>query len=122
MAEDETDGVVVSSARVGHGVAADLLDTDAARRGVTGELSVTTDYPLARRWAGAFAEAGFDGIRYQPRFSSDRAFALAIFGDEGAPSIVPLIIDTVPVRDIWVAHGYSVVPTPNVTDLGPLLD
>jgi hypothetical protein len=31
-------------------------------------------------------------------------------------------MDTVPVRDIWVAHGYTVVPTPNVTDLGPLLD
>ncbi|MEX1209501.1 MAG: RES family NAD+ phosphorylase [Candidatus Nanopelagicales bacterium] len=122
VAEDETDGVVVSRARVGRGVAADLLDVDAARRGAIAELSATTDYPLCQRWAASFVAAGFDGVRYQPRFSSDRAYALALFGDEGVPSSAPAVTDSVLVRDIWIAHGYTIVPTPRAEDLGPLLD
>jgi hypothetical protein len=122
VAADEVADVMVSSARVGVGVAADVLDIDASRRGVIAELSVTTDYPLSRRWAVAFSSAGFDGIRYQPRFSSDRAYALAVFGDEGVPSSPPAIIDSIPVRDVWARHGYTLLPLPRSADLGPLID
>jgi hypothetical protein len=122
VAADEVADVVVTRARVGAGVAADVLDVDAPRRGVITELSVTTDYPLSRRWAVAFSEAGFDGIRYQPRFSSDRAYALAVFGGEGVPSSAPAIIDSIPTRDVLVEHGYTLLPIPRSADLGPLID
>lgn len=122
VAADEVADVMISSARVGAGVAADVLDVDASRRGVIAELSVTTDYPLARRWAVAFSTAGFDGIRYQPRFSSDRAYALTVFGDEGVPSSPPAITDSIPVRDVWALHGYTLLPIPRSADLGPLID
>lgn len=52
----------------------------AARHGVSRELSTTTDYSLTREWAVGFFEAKLDGIYYASRFTSEMACnALAVF-------------------------------------------
>jgi hypothetical protein len=71
--------------------AIDVADTgheEAADWGAIRELgSLTGSYEKTRRWAEAFHEAGFEGLLYEPRFSSGAdATALGVFGEAGAKS------------------------------------
>ena len=81
VAHDEVDGAVVSVSSFDPGGLADLTATDAARRGVTAELSASSPYGLSQRWAAAFWYARFDGVHYRSRFSTDDACVVALFGD-----------------------------------------
>lgn len=48
------------------------------------ELVTTDDYELTQQWARAFRRAGFEGVRYQARFSTvSEPGAIALFGDGG---------------------------------------
>lgn len=118
---EEVDGAVVTEVRLAPGRVANLLHRDAALHGVTRELSTSVPYSLSQRWAHAFHLAGFTGIVYPPRFSSDAVQALAHFGAAGAPDPNPGINTTRPMRDVLEANGYTVVGPPPTADLGPLL-
>ncbi len=116
----EVAGVVVSAVRADLGRTADLLSTRAANHGVTGELSTTTDYGLGQAWAAALHAAGFASIRYQPRFSTDRVDALAIFGPTGEEPARGRVGRT-PVRDVLIAAGYTITDVPRSTSPGMAL-
>ena len=48
----------------------------------------TADYDLPRRWAEAFAAAGFDGVRYRVSHDpSQRELGIALFGPEGSQTL-----------------------------------
>lgn len=81
-------GTTVSIAPLIRYVSDDMIadtDTTAAAPYVTRELSTTADYDLTQCHAKAFADAGFAGILYAPRFTPGRVQALALFGRKGAP-------------------------------------
>lgn len=65
---------------------ADTGNENAANWGAIRELaSLTGDYSRTVRWAVAFKDANFDGILYEPRFSSlASATAIGLFGLEKA--------------------------------------
>jgi hypothetical protein len=67
---------------------ADTGDEHAADWGAIRELgSVTGDYSRTVKWAVAFSDADFDGVLYEPRFSSlAEATAVGLFGEAGAKS------------------------------------
>jgi hypothetical protein len=113
---------VVSEVRIAPGRLADLLHPDAARRGVSRELSTSTPYAITQVWAKEFADLGYDGISYQARFSSEPARSVAVFGRAGRPRSVTPVVSTRPLADVLRAAGYSVQAAPSVRDLGPLLD
>lgn len=59
----------------------------AGRYGVTTELATLVPYDLPRRWATAFRNHGFDGIRHQLRHDQRaRPSGVAIFGPADAAS------------------------------------
>lgn len=118
----EVAGRVVTTAQFAPGRLADLLHTDASRRGVTAELGALVPYDLSRRWASAFHAAGFDGLRYQPRFSSNPAVAIAVFGAAGVPDPPPAVSRSRPQSDVLIANGYTVVLPPSIGSLGGLID
>lgn len=64
-------------------LAAQLTAGEAFTYRVSNELSTVSDYRIPQQWAAAFHRAGFNGIWYQPRFSSGKGRALAVFGDAG---------------------------------------
>lgn len=67
------------------GPVADLTHPSALRAGVTGELASSADYALCQEWAQACWDAGFEGLRYAPRFTpggGERGYAL--FDEAGA--------------------------------------
>lgn len=117
VAHDEVAGAFVTKARFNPGHVADLLHPRAALHGVIQELSVSAPYALAQRWAAAFDAAGFDGISYQPRFSSEHAQALASFGSAGTAQSRGVVVDARPMADVLVGHGYTVVPAPHSSEL-----
>ncbi len=56
----------------------------AARFGLTTELVTVVPYDLPRRWAGAFHQAGFAGIRHELRHDPRaRASGVSLFGPAG---------------------------------------
>lgn len=122
VAHDEVEGRVVSSVSFAPGVLADLMHRDAARHGVTRELSTSVPYRLAQQWARTFADAGFEGIRYQPRFSSEPALAIAVFGEAGRPADAPAPRAVIPMADVLRSAGYTVLDRPRLRDLGRVLD
>lgn len=63
--------------------AADVTVRRARGFGVTAELASVTPYAVARRWAAAFAAAGFGGIRYRARHDPAGGRCLALFGVAG---------------------------------------
>ena len=66
---------------------ADTCHAVAADYGVTRELPTMTPYPVPQSWACALHRAGFAGIRYQTRFTTDPApNAVALFGPAGERS------------------------------------
>lgn len=96
-----------------------LADCTVARSrgyGVTAALHALEDYARTQSWARAFAEAGFDGIRY--RVSHDpraRSRAVALFGPSGEapwPRSTWSPISEVVIRSIERAFGLLVVPAP----------
>lgn len=59
----------------------------AGRYGVTTELATVVPYDLPRRWAAAFRDHGFDGIRHQLRHDQRaRPSGVALFGPADATS------------------------------------
>jgi hypothetical protein len=62
---------------------ADISSREAAGFGATRQLESEEDYTITHAWAGAFAKAGMQGVRYGSRFTSGPARAWATFGIEG---------------------------------------
>lgn len=91
-------------------------------RGVTQELAASEPYDLPQRWAAAFDDADFDGIRYQPRFTTERAEAVACFGPSGRPVPVQPVSSRRTVADVLRDNGYTVLDIPSSRDLSPLRD
>lgn len=80
-------GMEVAELRMPHAIeVADTGDEAAADFGAIRELgSMTGSYEKTGRWAVAFHEASFEGVLYEPRFSSRaEATALGIFDKAGA--------------------------------------
>jgi hypothetical protein len=79
--------MVVVAARASRGRRfADVTAPDAVRHGVGAELQTMVDYRVPQAWARALDAAGFAGVRYSTRFTSDAApNAWAVFGDAGVP-------------------------------------
>lgn len=71
MPASDADSFEVSAIRPDPGDYAHLSHEHSADFEVTGELTNSDDYPLPQAWAAALHEAGFDGIRYTPRFSPE---------------------------------------------------
>lgn len=60
----------------------------AGRFGVTMELVTVVPYGLPRRWAAAFRDHGFDGIRHQLRHGQRaRPSGVALFGSAGSGNL-----------------------------------
>lgn len=97
-----------------------LADTTSPRArgfGCTGEIHTTVDYELTQAWAGAFAEAGFDGVRSFVRHDpSFELVGVALFGEAGEASGLPEpITDEIPptvLADAARRYGVLVLPTP----------
>lgn len=86
----ELAGLAVSALRAPRLVRlADCTSSMAVGHLVTAEIATTADYRLTQRWAAAFAEAGFGGVRYWARHDTGRGHALALFGPAGAPDGYP---------------------------------
>ena len=122
IAHDEVEGVRISRAEYDPGRLADLLASDAVLHGVTQELSSAVSYELAQRWAAAFADASFDGVRYQPRFTTERAQAVACFAASGRPRPARAVDSSRPMADVLQESGCDVLSHPSSRDLSPLLD
>ncbi len=91
----------------GRGSYADLAHVDAARIGVTAELSSGTDnYEVCVRWADVLRRAGCAGIHYTPRFSPGGSeSALALFGSHGAHAEYG-VLGVRPLADALAELGY----------------
>lgn len=95
---------------------ADCTTRRAGAFGITAAIHTSEDYARTQRWAKAFADAGFDGVRY--RLSHDpaqRLIGIALFGPAG-PAAWP-VATTVPIDDDLMAavqrrFGIRVLPTP----------
>lgn len=115
--ESEVVGVEVSEVVFEPGHVADLLHRDAALFGVTGELTVATPYRISQRWAATLDAAGFGGVRYQPRFSTERVDALAVFGTSGSEPHRGRRTSR-SMRDVLLEAGHIVVGTPSMDSPG----
>lgn len=63
---------------------ADCTDPRALGFGVTAEIHSSPDRSSTQRWATAFAEAGFAGVRFFVRHDpAQRRIGIALFGQEG---------------------------------------
>jgi hypothetical protein len=95
---------------------ADCTTTRARRFGVTGAIHTQPDYALTRDWAEAFAQAGFDGVRY--RLSHDpaqRQLGVALFGPAGEQDLPVRATGPISAEVIEQARrrfGLIVTPTP----------
>ena len=95
---------------------ADCTTRRARAFGITAAIHSTEDYDRTQRWAEAFADAGFAGLRY--RLSHDRAqrsIGIALFGPAG-PAACP-VASTAPIDDALIAavqrqFGLRVLPIP----------
>lgn len=61
----------------------DLTDKDAAKVGVTREISSIDNYKVTVSWASGADALSFNGLKYNPRFSTANDAAFSIFGDAG---------------------------------------
>ena len=96
---------------------ANCLDPLARSFGVTAAILSTPDYALCQRWAAAFANAGFDGVRYLASHDpSSREIALAIFGTDGADASLDVVEDEPIAQDVIdearTRFGILVLSTP----------
>lgn len=118
IARDEVDARRLSEVHVPSRTRlADCTSPRARSFGCTGEIHTTIDYRITQAWAGGFARAGFDGVRYFVRHDPSFAVAgIAIFGDSGVPPGLPKpATDEIPADLIAEAgrrYGILVLPTP----------
>lgn len=93
----------------------------AGRYGITTELATVVPYDLPRRWAVAFRDHGFDGIRHQLRHDQRaRPSGVSLFGTAGASTLqegerTPLTILAIEAAGVAVhpppsAAGVTIVP------------
>jgi RES domain len=69
---------------------ADCTVQQARAWGITAEIHSTPRYEETQAWAHAFAQAGFDGIRYLLRHDpAQRLAGVALFGPAGSPPEFP---------------------------------
>lgn len=96
---------------------ADCTDEASRGFGCTGEIHTTVDYDLTQRWARAFADAGFAGIRYPVRHDpAQRRIGIALFGEAGEardwPDSTTEEIDDDLLLDVADRFGIRVLPRP----------
>jgi hypothetical protein len=87
LLRDEADQFVISVLTHEPSGAPRIADTAhaiAVQFGLSREISTTSRYRTTQRWAQAFFDAGFGGVRYEPRFATDpRARSIALFDEAG---------------------------------------
>jgi hypothetical protein len=95
---------------------ADCTSPAAASFGVTAAIHASEDYVKTQTWGGAFAAAGFDGVRYLVSYDpAQRNVGIALFGPAGFASLPITSTDRVSPRVIGVAervYGYRIIPIP----------
>ncbi|WP_300676155.1 RES domain-containing protein [Nocardioides sp.] len=118
----QADAMVVSTLTLGPTRAADGTDTRAATAfGITREIGTVTPYGRAQEWSHALHRAGFEALRYWPRFSlgADQT-ALALFGAAGADDTRPLDAAPMTGRSAARRAGIDVLDPPrSVTTVTP---
>lgn len=93
----------------------------AGRYGVTTELVTLVPYDLPRRWAAAFRDHGFHGVRHQLRHDQRaRPSGVAVFGASGPSTLhdgerIPLTTPAVEAAGVAIyppppAAGVTIVP------------
>ncbi len=106
----------ISRLPVAEALLADCTAPGSRAYGLTAEIHSTPDYAATRRWATAFAAAGFDGVRYFLRHDpAQRLAGLALFGPAGAPSwtaVPPEPIGSALLAEVEHRFGVRVLPTP----------
>lgn len=110
------EGRVVSTVQVEIGPLADLVDPEAWTVGVTAELHAGHDYELSATWARQFRAAGFDGLRYAPRFTPGGEYAVAAFGPAGATP-AGRVLGTEPVAAVAARLGVQVEVAPSIDEV-----
>lgn len=78
---------------------ADTQRGAAADFGLTRELESMVPYAVPQAWARAFDDAGFEGVRYGPRFTPGDSSAVALFDVAGAADW-PVDADPVPAQQV----------------------
>lgn len=95
---------------------ADCTAPSAAAFGITAAIHSSEDYVKTQTWAGAFAGAGFGGVRYLVSHDpAQRNVGVALFGPAGAASRPVFSTDPISSRLISTAErlfGYRVIPIP----------
>jgi len=93
---------------------ADVNDKAAVRYGVTRELTTTVRYDVTNAWADAFHQAGFDGVRYASRFTTEAAAnSWSLFGPKGpAASLAVVGAEQLTGADACAAAGITVLAPP----------
>lgn len=100
---------------------ADTTSAKAANHGITREISTITPYDLPKAWAAAWADVGFDGIRYAGRFSTSPTHrCYALFGpagessEEADPAPIPAatVAATAGIRAVNRPATVTIVPPP----------
>lgn len=86
-----------------------VSEPDAARFGVTAELTSMPTYAVPQAWAAAFDASGFDGIRYAARFTPGPANSWAVFGPAGAHPL-GRVVEVVPGIEACRRAGLRVLP------------
>lgn len=111
---DELAPRCVSHLALPHAVhAADTATTDAARFGVTREISASQSYDLPHAWAAALSAAGFEGIAYEGRFDPGRnAECLALFSHTAGAATYPTDLHPRPAVDVAISCGIPVAAAP----------
>lgn len=105
--------VVVSQVDLERSATANV-STKRAEKWVNRSLwSGTGIYAISQAWAAAFDAAGFDGIRYPPRFTLGSARALALFGDENAPTPARSVVATRGLRAVLEENDVRIVSSPS---------
>ena len=93
---------------------AHVNDKAAVRHGVTREPTATVRYDVTNAWADALHQAGFDGVRYASRFTTEAvANSWALFGPKG-PDASLAVVDSEQLTgtDACAAAGITVLAPP----------
>jgi len=93
---------------------ADVNDKAAVRHGVTRELTTTVRYDVTNAWADALHQAGFDGVRYASRFTTEAAAnSWALFGPKGPDASLPVVnAEQLTGSEACAAAGITVLAPP----------
>jgi hypothetical protein len=112
LAATEVDATCVSQLHVPEAVRlADVCSGRAAAYGITREIHTLTPYATTQAWAAALHAVGAGGVRYDPRFSTGRVRAYAVFGEAGARRWPSGPIPS-PGREVAAAAGIEVLTPP----------